>query len=91
MKQIQVCPPVLKVDSDATVEIGIANTSWAIWEMTRYLEDFIFHHIKMSKSSTLGSSKDSNQRYSIRSVPAKTAGISHIGTQSRTVIPLIPP
>ena len=91
MKQIQVYPPVLKVDLDATVEIGIANTSWAIWEKTQYLEEFIFHHIKMSKSSTLGSSKDSNQRYSIRSIPAKTARISHIGTQSRTVIPLIPP
>ena len=54
-------PPVLKVDSDAIVETGIANTSRAIWERTWYLEEFIFHHIKMSKSSTSGSSEDSNK------------------------------
>ena len=49
------------MDSDATVETGIANTSRAIWEMTRYLKEFIFHHIKMSKYSTSGSSEGSNK------------------------------
>ena len=54
-------PPVLKANSDSIVETGIANTSQAVWERTRYLEEFIFHHIKMSKSSTSGSLEDSNK------------------------------
>ena len=70
-------PLVLKADLDATVETGIAYTSQAIWERTRYLEEFIFHHIKMSKSSTLGSSEDTNKYlsnsdlFSTMSSPAK--------------------
>ena len=54
-------PPVLKADSNAIVETKIANTSRAIWERTQYLEEFVFHHIKMSKSSTLGYLEDSNK------------------------------
>ena len=56
-------PSVLKADSNAIAEIGIANTSRAIWKRTRYLEEFIFHHIKMSKSSTSKSSKIPTNTY----------------------------
>ena len=55
------CPPVLNANSNAFVKTRIANTSRAIWERTRYLEEFIFHYIKMSKSSKSGSLEDSNK------------------------------
>ena len=48
-------PPVLKADSEATVETGIANTSRAIRERTRYLDELTFHQFNISKKPTASS------------------------------------
>ncbi|KAF5951936.1 hypothetical protein HYC85_009880 [Camellia sinensis] len=41
-------PPVLKADSEATVETGIANTSRAMSDNTLYFVALTFHYSKMS-------------------------------------------
>jgi hypothetical protein len=43
-------PPLLNADSDATVEIGMANISRAISAMIGYLGALTFHQSKMSNS-----------------------------------------
>ena len=50
-------PPVLNADSEATVEMGTANTSLAIRERTGNLSLLSFHHRKTSipSSSTIAS------------------------------------
>ena len=44
-------PPTLKAASDATVLIGMINTSCAIIDNIRYFVFCFFHHSKISKSS----------------------------------------
>jgi hypothetical protein len=43
------CPPLMNADSDATVEIGIANISRAISTRIGYLGALTFHQSKMTK------------------------------------------
>jgi hypothetical protein len=40
-------PQVLKVDSEATVVMGIAKASRAIWASTENLVEFTFHQFKI--------------------------------------------
>ncbi|KAI8560976.1 hypothetical protein RHMOL_Rhmol04G0298600 [Rhododendron molle] len=37
-------PPVLKADSEAMVDTGIANTSRATWDKIGYLLELFFYH-----------------------------------------------
>jgi hypothetical protein len=46
--------PVLKADSDATVEAGTAKTSRAIFESVGYSLELLFHQDSMSTVSNLG-------------------------------------
>jgi hypothetical protein len=48
-KGSKTCPPVLKVDFEATVVMEIAKTSRAIWAITRNLVEFTFHQFKILK------------------------------------------
>jgi hypothetical protein len=41
--------PVLKADYEATVVMGIAKTSRAIWAITGNLVEFTFYQFKISK------------------------------------------
>jgi len=44
---------VLKQDSEAIVEVGIASTSFAIDAKVGYLSPFILHHPSISNSSSM--------------------------------------
>jgi hypothetical protein len=57
-----VLPLVLKVASDATVDIGTARMSRVKWHKTGYLGPFNFHHDKMSN----GSSNEASSRGEVR-------------------------
>jgi len=59
-------PPVLKADSQATVESGIANISLAILARTGYRLEFSLHHIKTSNSP---SPSKSAAKYAVTSEP----------------------
>ena len=59
-------PEVLKVDLEATVEIGIANISLAILARTGYRLEFSLHHIKTSNSP---SGFKSATKYAVTSEP----------------------
>ena len=52
---------MLKANFDATIETGIAKTSWVTWERTLYLEEFTIHQSRISKPSFSGSSQASNK------------------------------
>jgi len=46
--------PILKADSDVTVDAGTAKTSRAIWERVGYSTELLFHQASMSKVSLQG-------------------------------------
>jgi hypothetical protein len=58
---------VLKADSDATVDIGIANISLAIRPRVGYLVEFTFHQFKMSKSGFATITLESKQTITLKS------------------------
>ena len=41
-KESSTCPPVLQVDLEATIDIGITNTSRSMIESTLYFVEFAF-------------------------------------------------
>lgn len=51
-KELTTRPSMLKHDSEATVDIGMASTSFTISVKPGYLTSFYFHHLKISKSGT---------------------------------------
>lgn len=61
LKSSRIRPVVLKTDSEATVETGIARISRANWDNTGNLEELTFHHARMS--NLLSSGSVSSERY----------------------------
>ena len=55
-KGSSILPPVLKADSEATVEMGIANTSRANWENAGYFEELAFHQANISNVTSFAPS-----------------------------------
>jgi hypothetical protein len=62
LKQSNTRPPVLNADSEATVEIGMANTSRAIFVRIVYLDALTFYQPKISKSFIVFSHSSSEYR-----------------------------
>jgi hypothetical protein len=60
---LRILPEVLKVDSDATVEIGTVKMSLVSLAITGYVWLFSFHHVRMSKSSSKLVSSSGSSRY----------------------------
>jgi hypothetical protein len=60
---LKVLPAVLKVLSDATVEIGTPKMSLANLATTGYLGHFNFHHDRMSKAESKLFSSSGSVRY----------------------------
>uniref|UniRef100_A0A2N9H678 Uncharacterized protein n=1 Tax=Fagus sylvatica TaxID=28930 RepID=A0A2N9H678_FAGSY len=56
LKESKTRPPMLKSDSDATVDTGTAMISRATWERILYLEEFTLHQPKISKPKAHGGS-----------------------------------
>ena len=53
--------PALKADSDATVYIGTARTSFAVKKSTLYFDLVVFHQYKISKPSSSSFSQSSTK------------------------------
>jgi len=58
--EVNILPPVLKADSEATIVIGIAKTSLAIAWKVRNFNPFIFHHDRISNSGVTDKLSSSN-------------------------------
>jgi hypothetical protein len=61
LKSSRILPDVLKTDSEATVDTEIGSTSRAKRDNTGNLEEFTFHHPKIS--NLLSSGSVSSARY----------------------------
>jgi hypothetical protein len=64
-------PPLLKADSDAIVEIGIVNTSWATFARIGYFGALTFHQSKILKSWVAASHRSDKYR-STSDLPSKS-------------------
>jgi hypothetical protein len=63
---------VLNVDSEATMDIGIAKTCCATFESVLYFKALLFHQPKISNLSSLESSQDiKDEHRSIQTFLAK--------------------